>query len=438
MQNFISNTLNMEDQNIIYSEKLIKKHYKGKLCKFYYGTLRNNIDECPFCHTENTDNQIVKNGKKVSRITIPKVSECPAYLMLSKQRYLCRACRSYFTAKTPEINPYCHISNNTRLAVIEKAVDVRSEVSIARSCSVSTATVSRFIDQTADYLKQSPYASLPKHLMMDEFKSVKNVSGHMSFIFADAETHQIIDVVEDRRLQSLKNYFYRFSLKDRQQVETVTIDMHEPYMTLIKKLFPNAKIIIDRFHIVQLLNRALNSIRVAVMNVFKDLNKPLYNKYKRYWKLVLKPTEDLELYEYNKVPLFKEWKTQKGIVTYLLDQDDTLKETYEVINNLRHDLKHSQFNSFKQTIEQLKLSDLHPSLKTAIKTLKKHACFIEHTFNYINLTNGPIEGINNKIKLIKRTSFGYGNYNHLRNRILLCSKLYAPENKKEVKQQIAA
>ncbi|EHJ07926.1 transposase, partial [Staphylococcus simiae CCM 7213 = CCUG 51256] len=56
-----------------------------------------------------------------------------------------------------------------------------------------------------------------------------------------------------------------FSLKDRQQVETVTIDMHEPYMTLIKKLFPNAKIIIDRFHIVQLLNRALNSIRVAVM-----------------------------------------------------------------------------------------------------------------------------------------------------------------------------
>ncbi|HCD4041448.1 TPA: transposase, partial [Staphylococcus aureus] len=43
-------------------------------------------------------------------------------------------------------------------------------------------------------------------------------------------------------------------------------------------------------------------------------------------------------------------------------------------------------------------------------------------------------GINNKIKLIKRTSFGYGNYNHLRNRILLCSKLYAPKSKKEVKQ----
>ncbi len=48
------------------------------------------------------------------------------------------------------------------------------------------------------------------------------------------------------------------------------------------------------------------------------------------------------------------------------------------------------------------------------------------------------EGINNKIKLIKRTSFGYGNYNHLRNRILLCSKLYAPKNKKEVKRSLVA
>ncbi len=58
---------------------------------------------------------------------------------------------------------------------------------------------------------------------------------------------------------------------------------------------------------------------------------------------------------------------------------------------------------------------------------------LKNTFDYYNLSNGPLEEINNKIKLIKRTSFGYGNYNHLRNRILLCSKLYALKSKKEVK-----
>ena len=49
--------------------------------------------------------------------------------------------------------------------------------------------------------------------------------------------------------------------------------MYEPYI-LIKQLFPNAKII-DRFHIVQSLNRALNMSRVHVMNCYRTSNRPL-------------------------------------------------------------------------------------------------------------------------------------------------------------------
>ncbi|MBI5976104.1 transposase, partial [Staphylococcus canis] len=71
----------------------------------------------------------------------------------------------------------------------------------------------------------------------------------------------------------------------------------------------NAKIIIDRFHIIQSLNRALNMARVSVMHTFKNIDRPLYNKFKRFWKLYLKPIEDLEAFEYRKVPLFKSWKT---------------------------------------------------------------------------------------------------------------------------------
>ncbi len=135
----------------------------------------------------------------------------------------------------------------------------------------------------------------------------------MSFIYADAVSHRIVDVVADRKLKSLKDHFYRYSLKLRQKVKTVTIDMYEPYMSLIKQLFPNAKIIIDRFHIVQSLNRALNMSRVHVMNSYRISNRPLYNKYKSYWKLFLKPFETLEAFNYHKVHLFKEWKTEKAL-----------------------------------------------------------------------------------------------------------------------------
>ncbi len=73
-------------------------------------------------------------------------------------------------------------------------------------------------------------------------------------------------------------------------------------------------------------------------------------------------------------------------------------------------------------------------LKIVLKTLKKYQLYIDNTLKYPNITNGPIEGINNKIKLIKRISFGYRNYDNLRNRILLTSRLYASPIKKEIKQ----
>ena len=61
-----------------------------------------------------------------------------------------------------------------------------------------------------------------------------------------------------------------------------------------QQVFYNAKIIIDRFHIVQSLNQALNMSRVHVMNCYRAQIDRFYNKYKSYWKLFLKPFETLE------------------------------------------------------------------------------------------------------------------------------------------------
>ena len=96
--------------------------------------------------------------------------------------------------------------------------------------------------------------------MMDEFKSVKNVIGKMSFIYADAVSHRIVDVVADRKFKIAKRSFLSLFFETQTKVKTVTIDMYEPYMSLIKQLFPNAKIIIDRFHIVQSLKSSVKYV----------------------------------------------------------------------------------------------------------------------------------------------------------------------------------
>ena len=60
---------------------------------------------------------------------------------------------------------------------------------------------------------------LPETMCIDEFKSVKNIDGAMSFVFADHQAKNIIDIVEDRRVNSLTEYFSRFSLEARNNVK---------------------------------------------------------------------------------------------------------------------------------------------------------------------------------------------------------------------------
>ena len=98
---------------------------------------------------------------------------------------------------------------------------------IARRHQVSHLTVNRIIHSF--YESQSlNFNSLPQNLCFDEFKSVKSAEGHMSFIFCDADTKQIIDIVEDRRLSSLQAYFKRYTEEARSQ----EISNSKPYLSL--------------------------------------------------------------------------------------------------------------------------------------------------------------------------------------------------------------
>lgn len=79
--------------------------------------------------------------------------------------------------------------------------------------SVSTTTVRRVIEHTARAIRQHPTHALPEHLCFDEFKSVKSVEAAMSFIFCDALSHRVIDIVEDRKQYTLTRYFLRYDRK---------------------------------------------------------------------------------------------------------------------------------------------------------------------------------------------------------------------------------
>ncbi len=131
----------------------------------------------------------------------------------------------------------------------------------------------------------------------------------MAFEYINVETGDIIDILERRTNRIITEHFIaNYSLKERKKrVESVTIDMNAGYVSVIKEMFPKAVIIIDRFHLVQLINRSMNRIRIYIMNTFKTSNNEDMKKYrrlKRYWRLFLKSETDLSYTEYKYYRLF--------------------------------------------------------------------------------------------------------------------------------------
>lgn len=414
--NSIINLLNLKDKNIKFNDNFYSEGtIKGVETKFFHGTLTYKPDACYNCgHV--FDENIIKHGFKTSTIKIPKVSGFDTYLKLKKQRYFCKHCNSTFTLKTNIVNENCYISNNTKISIALSAKEKISEKDIAKNHNVSHSTVNRVIDSF--YKEYKPkYNYLPKHLCFDEFKSVKSASGAMSFIFCDSDTGNIVDIVEDRRLHVLKNYFLKYSKAARNAVKTIVIDMYSPYISLIESIFPNAKIIIDKFHIVQLFSRALNKTRIMIMN--KD--KKNYNKFKKYWKLLLKDNLSINCTKYVYHRCFKKPMREIDIINYLLDLDPGLKATYKLYHDIRYCIRNKDFSLLSNVISSCS-SNISEYMKTSIKTVKKYIDYIENTLKY-NYSNGIIEGINNKIKVIKRIAFGYRSFYHFKNRILITQNL---------------
>ncbi|MDO5707369.1 MAG: transposase [Andreesenia angusta] len=215
-------------------------------------------------------------------------------------------------------------------------------------------------------------------------------------------------------------YFRKFRRKTRLRVKYVCIDMYRPYVELIKTVFPNAKIIYDSFHIVNLISRALTKTRINSMKKF-PINSMEYERLKRYWKLIQKDSSDLDCIEYKYFPHFKTWKSSRDVVEQSIEADEVLKYNYRVYQVLLSDIKNRDSNMLRNHLESFKSSPyINTYMYIALNTLVKD-------FEYVS--NGCIEGINNYIKTLKRVAFSYKSFYHFKNRILISQKMIFPKKK---------
>ena len=414
LSNFIKDILNIQDDNISFPEEdfyqIIQKD--NLLIKVFKAFLKSDYSTCPYCNSKN----IVKNGSRKRKIKYIPIQNYNVELELTVQRCICKDCKKTFSPSTNVVSDNSNISNNLKYSVALELQKNISLTSTAKRYNISISSVQRIMDNCYSDFKVNK-EHLPEAICIDEFKSVKNIDGAMSFVFADYQSKSIIDIVEDRRLHSLTEYFSRFSLEARNNVKYICMDMYTPYISLVNSIFPNAKIVIDKFHIVNLVNRAFNQTRISIMNSIQD--DSLKRKFKLFWKSLLKYYPDLCQVNYY-CQSFKRKLSSKDKVDYLLEKSPELEANFNVYQDIIQAIKHNNFKRFESIVKKYLANKEKISKKIiiALRTLKKYMKYIENMFES-NITNGVIEGLNNKIKSIKRTAFGYSNFSNFKKRILI-------------------
>ena len=401
-------SLNIKDPLLEFLDISIGK-YRNRDAKFYHAVAH--LDQCLNCGSTN----IVHNGHLYSNVRYPALdASLPVFIRVAKQRVICRDCHMNSMAETELVEKYCCISNATKRKIIGSLTEDWSMKSIARQTSTSTNTVQRVLERYG-YSTVEDTDWLPEYLTFDEFRGVGR---QLHFIAIDGHTHKIVKVLPTRLKKYIINYFKRFPLTVRNKVKTVTMDLNYYYDIMAKELFPNAQVILDRFHIVQMLNRSFNSCRIQEMKKHKKGAKE-YNLLKYYWKLYLKPFEDLEKVKPYHQPRLKDTLTQEQVVADGLRLSPELENTYNLMQDISKALRDRDTDKLKNLIKSK--DHVGNMMHTTLNTFKRNLHDILNAAKF-DESNGCLEGTNRKIKQIERTAYGYANFTHLITRIQLEEK----------------
>jgi transposase len=181
----------------------------------------------------------------------------------------------------------------------------------------------------------------------------------------------------------------------RASVREVCVDMWGGFPKVIKEVFPNASITIDRFHVMKLVNKSLNKIRLVLGLT------GLKNKY-----LLMKNNQDLSKDEQAEL---KELFQQSTVLEFAYHFKEKLIQIYASELTVKSGLR-----KMKQWLRHARLF-----FGDIANTLEKHLPEIANFF--LNRTTSAVtEGLNTKIKLILRQSYGFSDFNLMREKLLAC------------------
>jgi len=320
------------------------------------------------------------------------------YWKYRKRRYRCPCCEKRFYERNGLLPKFHRLTNRLAFLTMARLKEKISRKDVAKEFHVSESTVLRWMNLT-EYGRPN---KLPKVLSIDEFRG--NAGGEkFQCILTSPVERKIFDILPDCKERHIFEYLRQFP--NRNEVKCFISDMKSEYIALAKVLFPNAKIVVDRFHVIRYCTWAVENVRKRIQ---KSIHPDERKYFKRSRTLLLKHKELLK--DSSREAVIRMLRFHKDLQDAYL-----LKEKFYSFMDSKDSTEGRK--RLKEFVMMATVADL-PEFHDLMRLLKNNTPYILNSFD-CRYTNGFTEGCNNKIKVLKRIAFGYRNFSNFRQRILM-------------------
>lgn len=322
------------------------------------------------------------------------------FLMLMKRRFRCLSCGKVFTEPDEVFGSRRRSSYRFREYLGREALH-QTVRRTAYKEQVGEGLVRRcVVEEIGKRLGAREAEETPEFIGLDEFSVKRRHLYHTAI--CNLVKGEVMEVVEGKGRQKVEEYLD--SLPEPEKVRGVAMDMHEPFRQAVHMCLPLAKVVVDKFHLIRHVNGALDKVRSKLQGGNRrgkrgELFRSRYTLLKAAERLTDGEKARLNQLFYRYPELKKAWVLK-----------ESFRECYRETNR-------SIAEERLRLMEERIANDSLAEFRELLRILSNWRAEILNYFDY-RITNGFVEGKNNRIKTIKRTAYGYRNLANFRLRIL--------------------
>ena len=360
----------------------------------------NRIARCSHCQSK----RVRKKSSYIRKVHHELIGHRRILLSFKAYKLYCHECGRYGNQQFPGINKHQRSTWRAQAAVFHEHTRGVSQKDLSERYKKGKATIERWYQRHyAEQHRELINTPCPIVLGIDEHSFSKKAG--FATTFCDLRKHKIYDVVKGRSEADLKDYLQQLAGKER--VKVICMDLSNTYRSLVKKHFPNAMIVADRFHVIRL-------IQHQCMMTYRELSSEIKSNRGILALLRMRPDNLTEEKKAKRDAFLSQnpaidaiYQFQQQLHALLMKRALTAKACRQVIP------------SFLDRLTELKQSGFK-ALASLGKTLTNWKDEVARMWRF-SKSNGITEGFHRKMKLIQRRAYGFRNFENYRVRVkVLC------------------